>query len=438
MVTLKNLKRSGALTNQRWVNIGFTLMMLPYLLYLAAHAGAQPATAAPAPIALGTRNFPVDLPLKNEARPRPYDTLYLDSMPSWADDDPRLLFWSRRNLSQVAVTTQPPLNKKPPPPRTGMETITQSLSMIRRDGSAQAIISLPPDSTSGQAIAWNSVKRRIAFELKAEIKVFDFATGSLGKASQAGRVLRGSPAWSLDGQYLAMAGSHSPSDQRDKNYRYGQDIFVSRIADEIGPASNVENWCVAQFPGTEILPIFTPDGQSIIFAHLEPPQRGQKAVPWQESQWALYRVEAFGKAPKNEPPVKIVGNLPYPTRLSWYPDGTRLLVSYAAVQGVGYGDAKYGLSHQPEVINVRDGTRKTLNLLPLYAPGMEGGVPLVPENIVINSSGRRLAFNAFTWSGDPKDTAVAAIYSCDLNGANIRQHSLAGEMEMGWAEDKLK
>ncbi len=329
----------------------------------------------------------------------------LDFSPTWSDHGNNLVFWSLRKIGK-STTPSKSNGSSLLPYSDESRREPQAISIFSKSGGLQAMVQLPEDAVTLYPLSFSKPRRSVVFELNSQIVIIDLQNSNIGKASQAGRVIRKMPSWNLDGSLIVMAGSHSPSDQQNKNYSYDQDIFVSSIDSKLTEVTNKKNWCVALFPGVDILPVFTLDGREIIFVHRDVSTTNQ-AQSLQTSSWSLYKVGALKNYTKNLPPKKIIDGLTFPSRLSWFPDGRRLLVAYP--------------SRNPDVIDVLTGLREPLLLPVLRDPDLLNSQPLTLDNATLNPEGNQIAFDSLRWSGKPEDIAYRCIYTCRLDGSEVKR-----------------
>ena len=102
-----------------------------------------------------------------------------------------------------------------------------------------------------------------------------------------------------------------------------------------------------------------------------------------------------------------------PERLSPFPDGKRVLISYIGNE--------YEMKNLPEIINIETKMRLPLKLPTLLDPDLPKGKPLVPREITVSPDGQQIAFSALRWSGDPKDDGAILIYACNLDGTDLKR-----------------
>jgi len=257
---------------------------------------------------------------------------------------------------------------------------------------------------------------RIAFWMNNEIFILDLKTGFIGQCNDGQRIERGQPSWDSTGNYLLMAGMHSPSDMLGEG---DADVFIAKIDRRLSASSMAEHWCVAVFPGADNAPVFSPDGKSVAFMHFEEPKNSKES---DETEWAIYLAKSAetpeGKKP--EKPRKIISKLPLIERMSFFPEGKRMLISYSGNEGTNSEDI-FGLKRWPDILDLESKTIKPLNLPILHDPDLPQGKPLVVREPILNPGGTKIAFSALRWSGDPKDDGAICIYTCNLDGSDLKR-----------------
>jgi Tol biopolymer transport system component len=259
-------------------------------------------------------------------------------------------------------------------------------------------------------ISWNAPRKRIAFEMYETIYILDIASGALGQCNDRERVRRKTPSWDSSGVFLAMSGTHSPADRTSKD---DDDIFIVKTTQTLSRVSIESNRCIAHLPGVDTLPVFSPDNQWIVFAHQEAISNSTGVATGQN--WAIYRVrtdKSYSQA-GYEKPEKITGNLPEPERISWFPDGKQILVSYARNE--------YEMKNPPNIVNVENKSVQLLKLPVLNDPDFPTTRSLIMLEPQVSPDGKQIAFCALRWSGDAKDEGAICIYTCNLDGSNLKR-----------------
>jgi hypothetical protein len=235
--------------------------------------------------------------------------------------------------------------------------------------------------------AWSPAGDRIAFGAGDMVYDVHLETGELRKHTQPEREGK-IPSWNGAGTLLAMYGERSHGDT---------DIFVADVARSLRDSRG--QWRVAQQEGFDFLPTFHPREPWLVYVH-------ESVTEDEESRCDLYRVEAGKPYWENEPPRKIVEDLPEPGRLSWFPDGQRLLVWH-----------EKGL----EIVDVAAPKRTPLALPPLHDPDFPEGPSLELHDVVIDPTGTKLTFSGLRWSGRSPDDAGWYLYVCALDGSGLQR-----------------
>jgi hypothetical protein len=212
------------------------------------------------------------------------------------------------------------------------------LVAVNASGAMTNLISLP---WGFELLAYAAKRDWIACATGDGTYIIELKTGRMGRVNDGSRVSRLMPAWNSTVTELATSGDHSPSDS-PRLRRLGftdigdHDIWVNIIKPELGISASNDFRCLARFPGPDILPVWSKDDRCIYFAHHDSPDKGEGGFPryydHTATNWSIYRVRSDKNWDDKDAvkPEKIVGGLPTPQRLSLFPGGKRLLVSYAA------------------------------------------------------------------------------------------------------------
>jgi hypothetical protein len=222
------------------------------------------------------------------------------------------------------------------------------------------------------------------------------------------------PSLSPDGSLLAVSGAASDAEA------LVEDIYVGQVQKQLSYISLRGLHCVVKMPGRYILPTFGPDGKTMVFAHQDDWSDGAE-----EPLWSLYLVAADNnvRSVHYEKPKKIADGLFEPERLSWFPDGRSLVVSYA-VNEVDVAPLP------PETVEVNSGARRRLLQIALHDPEHPGLQPLEPREVAVSGDGGRLVFTARSWSGSPKDLADWCIFTCKRDGSELRRITRPGPLAL--------
>lgn len=357
-----------------------------------------------------------DLPVKNQK----LNFYKQDFSPTWIKGGKwELSFFSLRAIQgdPVALPINSPRIPESSVDSTDNDPPTYNLVVMDKNNSLVVLTKLP-DATNFPS--WSSNGEKVALENWPGVLIFDVKLVKMAKTNFS-RILRRMPSWDSTKERLVMSGSHSPSDQTDKNYKYDQDIFVSEISHDLSGWIVERSWAVARFQGNDILPVFSPDGTWIVFAHedttitsnsLDIPNNAAPVESSVQKRWAIYRVTPDKSWDKNEPPEKIVDGLLKPERLEWFPDGKRMLISYPSNLST--------VTISPDVLTVDSKKREPLLLPPLFDPELMEEEPLSPTELTVSPDGLKLAFTAVCRTTDKKSMS-SFIYVCDLNGSNLRR-----------------
>ncbi|MEN6346938.1 MAG: hypothetical protein ABFE16_16665, partial [Armatimonadia bacterium] len=181
----------------------------------------------------------------------------------------------------------------------------------------------------------------------------------------------------MDGLALAPEGNclTLPADRR----RGDGDLFMVRVLDT--GLSSLAAARRKRLDGLDELPCWSPTGDRVAFAHSTYEEgEGRNCQLW---AFSLRKPDLEGAKPE-----LVVGNLESVGRLSFFPDGRRLLVSH--------GD-------KLDVVDVEAKTRTPLNLPALHDPDLPAGCPALRlRDPAVSPDGTRLAFSGYRDSGDPE------------------------------------
>jgi hypothetical protein len=314
----------------------------------------------------------------------------IDLWPDWTSDKGQTLYWKWLEMESAN-----PMEKD-------RKFKDRSAIIHPRSSGTYSLIQFPDFIVHYPAYSPQS--NRIAFEVwnGGAVYILDPRLGSLGRVNDPERVSRQMPSWDSTGTLLVMSGTHPG--ESDLEF----DIWLSEINQKLSAVSTKWNKCIAALPGNDILPQFTPDNKWVIFAHLEASGKGTI------SQWSLYRVRPKSRLDKDyEPPQKIIDIPVEPERLSVFPDSNKVLVSYTGND--------YEIKHAPEIIDITAKTRRPLKLPVLRDSDLPTGKPFIVREPVVSPDGKKIAFRALRWSGNPKDSGTICIYTCNLDGSGLKR-----------------
>jgi len=350
----------------------------------------------------GTVNHPPAVVIQPQGL-QPHPTVPYSRASSNGDRWP---LWGRQKSMLILTTPRIGSQNKATAMAKDSQAATDAITLVA-DGKITALLSV---SDTLSYPSWTSDGNRIAFEMQQQIYVLDLQSTTIGQCNDRERVRRNMPSWDPSGKLLAMSGTHSPSDDAGSE---DSDIFVSKIAEKLSRVSMETNRCVAHLPGADILPVFSPEGNWIAFAHQEGPPSSDSLTP--DKSWSIYRVQPdiSYRSKEYEPPQRIIEGLPQPERLGWFPDGKRLLMSYTGND--------YEMKNPPDIVDVENKTRHPLELVALRDPDLPQGQPLIVREPVVSPDGKKIAFRALRWSGNPKDDGAIYIYTCNIDGSDLKR-----------------
>lgn len=339
-----------------------------------------------------------------------------DLFPCWGNEDSSLFFATTREMEgfEAALTDA-----------NGI-VIQSRYTIASTDGKGKLVglVQLPLGVIVSGKMSLSPAKPLLAFSVSDQVVLLNVEERKLPALAQSSRVYRTMPQWSPKGDFIATSGTHSPSDWAKINNSAEIDIFLSELGDIAGEPALVRTKCLVNFPGEDITPIFSPDGQWIFFAHQDERPESKQAVvstsPVQDKSWNIYKIP-FGQSKFSESkPVLVASGLSRPSQLSWIDQGTTLMVGYSGNVSQGYTSSFYKDTPQPTVISVESGTRHSLEIN-LRDPDFPQSEPLVLNDAVFNTKIQRIAFSALHWSGSDGDEASLRLYTCKLDGSDLRR-----------------
>lgn len=347
-----------------------------------------------------------------------------DKAPAWQGND-ALLFVSSRDIEGGPVAGPPNYanNFERYMSQSSVLFVRSKLAVVKlgkpggKASAASAIFDVPQIYPSP---AWAAATQRLAFSAEDAMYIYDLRDGTVGRGNDGTRVSRRMPAWNPAGTELAMSGDHSPADVKDKKLRGDVDIMVATVAPKLSILSFDSFRCVVHLPGADVLPVYSPDGEWIVFAHREPISDLEErdeitdlAGARNKKAWSLYRVRSEKKweDPAYQAPEKLVSDLPWPERISWFPGGKSVLVSY-------YGSDEEAVN-TPVIVDIQMKELKALTLPKMFDPELPDGTPLVVRDIVLSPAGDRIAFRALRPLANDPATKIICLYVSQLDGSQI-------------------
>ena len=358
------------------------------LLYLQG-ANADPTPVAPTPRLLGAA----------------------DTMPSWGPDG-QILFYTTRPLFIDGKEVPQPMVRE-----DGLDGLIYGLGLYDPNSKKENVSLLIKTPSLGSYASW-SMENKIAFSDGTKIGIIDFNLPSI-QAVNVNRVFRFDASWSPDGEHLVMSGTHSPTDS--KGNETDQDIFVSEIKSVFSTNPVLNTRAIVRLSGDDKLPFYSPSGEWIYFAHREQnsfastatefPKKNSSQIP--DKNWSIRRVRTNSNS---EAPEVVIAQLEEPERLSFFPDGKRIFVSF------GPGIKRYSI--KPSDMGIVDVEKKVLTPFQLNTandPLNKYSSLLNPQAVALSPDGKQLAFSALIWSAIEDDLAWFCIYTCDLDGSNLKR-----------------
>jgi hypothetical protein len=400
--------------------IGRSTDLLSYGKYPAVTESEANAVLAPLrkllqqlqPNATPGREVPQDLTASPTPIPNPGSVYPADLYPAWGKTDNELFFVTTRQVKN---------DKAGESAIDNMGLLPQSLASRDSGGRVTGLVQFPEHAFIGQRIAVSPQKTQLAFSVNDGIRVLDVKTGHSFKVTNSQRIIRDMPDWSPDGRFIAMCGTHSPSDQTDASSAYDIDIFVSQLGDVAGQPSAVSTLCLRRFLGEDILPLFSPDGRWLFFAHHapRPPESGRPKND--EKDWDIYKLPFKGGKASPSPPTLVVSGLARPSQLSWLDKGKKLLIGNRADFSQGIREPDYFKTPTPTIVDVEARTVTPLPLGRLRDPNLPQGPVLVPSDTVFSTLTDKLVFSSFRWSGRDGEPGSLGLYTCKRDGRDLKR-----------------
>lgn len=340
--------------------------------------------------------------------PSPQKIFAQDSWATWPGNQEKFAFMTFRWLDFGSAEANANERAKA---KQKKETLYSTLLVLKTAQGLEALLALPVRASYP---VMQRDGKRIAFEMGMSVYVFDLETAIVGQCNDYREQIRTMPDWHPTEKWLAMSGNHS-----SHNGIYDSDIFVAVIADQLGKTAVSKQWCAAHLPGDDTLPVFSPDGKWIVFAH----QNLQtKAKP--QSSWSLFKTPSHQKGK----PEKIIDLDEEPERLSWPPDGRKILVAYKSVPPFFPRPLDEIPPNRLDLVDVLTKTKTPLQLPLLRDPDLPQGQPLFVKYAGLRPDGKTISFSAVRWSGLLQDAGALCVYSMNLDGSGLQRLTPPEEM----------
>lgn len=339
-----------------------------------------------------------DVPVRLKPATGPRRILFSDQRPCWTESD----------QSPIYFTSYRPIKTANGKPARGSFP-----ARIEKDGKLTAL--LVPD---GYAF-YSEVARdesQLALWVYDEIWILDLKAGRLGRLNNSERVDRKQPSWNSQGTLLATTGQ-------------GGNIYISGVAKGLGPFAMRNNYRPVDLHGMANFPTISPDGKWLAFSYKKvDPAKTVADTKENAKEWSIgvVKLEPQKDGVKPPEPIVLATQLPSVERISWFPDSKKFVVSYQS-SAVG---RKNEFARQPDVVTVAPKRISPLQLPILHDPNLPTGYKLIPNEVAVSPSGKKLSFCAMVWSGNPKDDAVRCIFTCNLDGSELKRLTPAKSVQL--------
>ena len=356
-----------------------------------------------------------------------------DLFPCWGNEDSSLFFVTTRELKgfEAAPTDENGVVIQP----------RHTVASIDGKGKLVGLVQLPLGVMVNGKMSLSPAKPIVTFCASGQIVVLNVEERKLPALAQSSRIYRTTPQWSPKGDFIVASGTHSPSDWAKINSPAEVDIFFSEMGDIAGELSLVRTKCLINFPGEDTTPIFSPDGRWVFFAHQTEIQTSPESINLlsfsQDRNWSIYKMPFGENATSESKPTLIVNGLPRPSQLSWVDQGTKLMVGYPGNVSQGYTSQIYKQTSSPTIVDVENKAHYPLKL-ELHDPDLLQSEPLVLNDAVFNNKNQRIAFSALRWSGIDGDGASFCLYTCNLDGSDLKRVTSSGALGTEVVNSQIK
>lgn len=299
-----------------------------------------------------------------------------EASPAWTPDGKQVVFQSTRGR----------------PGRPGWCQREPGVFIVEVDGRSLRVIEPGVDGPSTYPAVSPDGEELVCLRRDGRLLWLHLTTGRWRILNREDRPA-GAATWAPDGSSVVF---HALRRQGDT------DIFQCGLRREGGMVIPDDRFRLVHLTDIDIFPIFAPDGSRVYWGHcslLTGPLEAYEGG-------ALYRVLP-GRQYWENPPELILGKLGGVKRLSFFPDGRRLLVSH--------GD-------KLDVVDVEAKTRTPLGLPALHDPELPADCPALRlRDPAVSPDGTRLAFSGYIDSGDPEHGTGWFIYTCRLDGSELKR-----------------
>jgi hypothetical protein len=301
----------------------------------------------------------------------------VDRYPSWLPDANTAVFQSNR----------------PRPGRPSWCIQLDGVFLVGADGGGLRALDVGLHGPAWWPAVSSDGSRLVYLGPRGRMQAVDLRTGMAGILNPEERP-GGQACWSPDSSRIVFSALRRHGDV---------DIFETEIKEEDGRIMTGRQDRIVRRDGADYAPVFSLDGEWVYFGGqpVDPDPDDDEVPPT-----SLYRVRAHLRYHENDEPTLVAGPFGSVGRASWFLDGQRLLLSCAD-----------GL----HVVNVGDRSVAPLDLPELRDPDLPQGEPLALRDAVLSPDGGKLAFSARRWSGHHEDPAATCVYTCKLDGSDLKR-----------------
>ena len=306
--------------------------------------------------------------------PEPTDIAVCDGAPAWGGAGSIYFGTTRRTLHPSASYRRP----------------DRCSSIFRIDLDSGRLLSIVPDaltyapsypapSPNGDLLSFSVIRDTVVLDLRSGKHLF------LGRRQEGGH----QGTWAPDGKSILVSATRIGRQSR-AIYR------VALALDSLTPRGYS---AVTDTTGDAIHPVTSPDGTWLAYVEERFPQPGKPSS-------SVY-VQALSEAGLPEGAAReVMGQIADAESLSAFSDGRRLMLCRET--GV-------------DVIDVLSGRHEALMLGSLHDPDLPEGEALLVHGACPSPDGEKMAFSGLRWSGRPDDAAGWYIYTCNLDGSDVRR-----------------